>query len=133
PDAKVAAFYANDDFGKDYVLGMKDVLGDKYTKMIIAEESYETSEPSIDTHIIKLKATGANVLVNASSPKFAAQAIKKMAEIEWKPVHLLSDVSISIGSVMKPAGLDASEGVLSAMYFKEASDSRWANDPGMKK
>lgn len=133
PDAKVAVFYANDDFGKDYVLGMKDVLGDKYTKMIIAEESYETSEPSIDTHIIKLKATGANVLVNASSPKFAAQAIKKMAEIEWKPMHLLSDVSISIGSVMKPAGLDASEGVLSAMYFKEASDSRWANDPGMKK
>jgi ABC-type branched-subunit amino acid transport system substrate-binding protein len=132
-DPKVAVFYANDDFGKDYLLGLNDVFGGKSSKIIVAEESYENSEPSIDTHIIKLKATQADVLVNVSSPKFAAQAIKKMAEVEWKPMHLLSDVSISIGAVMKPAGLDASEGILSAVYFKDASDSQWANDPGMKK
>jgi branched-chain amino acid transport system substrate-binding protein len=133
PGAKVAVFYQNDDFGKDYVNGLKDVFGDKASSIIIAEESYETTEPSIDSHIVKLKGTGADVLVNISTPKFAAQAIKKMAELEWKPMHLLTDVSISIGAVMKPAGLEASEGVLSAGYLKDASDPQWANDEGMKK
>jgi branched-chain amino acid transport system substrate-binding protein len=133
PDAKVAVFYQNDDFGKDYVAGLKDVFGDKASKLIVAEESYETSEPSIDSHIVKLKGTAADVLVNISTPKFAAQTIKKMAEIEWKPMHLMTDVSISIGAVMKPAGLEASEGVLSAGYLKDASDPQWKNDDGMKK
>jgi branched-chain amino acid transport system substrate-binding protein len=133
PDAKVAVFYQNDDFGKDYVAGLKDVFGDKASSIIVAEESYETSEPSIDSHIVRLKATGADVLVNISTPKFAAQAIKKIAELEWKPMHLMTDVSISIGAVMKPAGLEASEGVLSAGYLKDASDPQWANDEGMKK
>ena len=133
PDAKVAVFYQNDDFGKDYVAGLKDVFGDQASKLIIAEESYETSEPSIDNHIVKLKGTGADVFVNISTPKFAAQAIKKMAEIDWKPMHLMTDVSISIGSVMKPAGFEASEGVLSAGYLKDASDPQWKNDEGMKK
>jgi branched-chain amino acid transport system substrate-binding protein len=133
PDARVAVFYQNDDFGKDYVAGLKDVFGDKASKLIVAEESYETSEPSIDSHIVKLKGTGADVLVNISTPKFAAQTIKKMAEIEWKPMHLMTDVSISIGAVMKPAGLEASEGVLSAGYLKDASDPQWKNDDGMKK
>jgi branched-chain amino acid transport system substrate-binding protein len=133
PDAKVAVFYANDDFGKDYLAGLKDVFGDRSSKVIVAEESYETSEPSIDSHIVKLKGTGADVFVNISTPKFAAQAIKKMAELEWKPMHLMTDVSISIGAVMKPAGLEASEGVLSAGYLKDASDSQWAGDDGMKK
>jgi ABC-type branched-subunit amino acid transport system substrate-binding protein len=133
PDAKVAVFYQNDDFGKDYVAGIKDIFGDKASKLIIAEESYETSEPSIDSHIVKLKDTGADVIMNISTPKFAAQAIKKMAEIGWKPMHLMTDVSISIGAVMKPAGLDASEGVLSAGYLKDASDPQWKNDEGMKK
>ena len=133
PDAKVAVFYQNDDFGKDYVAGLKDVFGDQTSKLIIAEESYETSEPSIDSHIVKLKGTGADVLVNISTPKFAAQAIKKMAEIDWKPMHLMTDVSISIGAVMKPAGFEASEGVLSAGYLKDASDPQWKNDEGMKK
>jgi ABC-type branched-subunit amino acid transport system substrate-binding protein len=133
PDAKVAVFYANDDFGKDYVAGLKEVFGEKTSSILIAEESYETSEPSIDSHIVKLKGTGADVFVNISTPKFAAQAIKKMAEMEWKPMHLMTDVSISIGAVMKPAGLEASEGILSAGYLKDASDSQWANDEGMKK
>ena len=133
PDAKVAVFYANDDFGKDYLAGLKDVFGDKASSIIVAEESYETTEPSIDSHIVKLKGTGADVLVNISTPKFAAQAIKKMAELEWKPMHVMTDVSISIGSVMKPAGLEASEGVLSATYIKDASDQQWKDDEGMKK
>ena len=133
PGAKVAVFYQNDDFGKDYVDGLKEVFGDKTSSILIAEESYETTEPSIDSHIVKLKGTGADVLVNISTPKFAAQAIKKMAELEWKPMHLMTDVSISIGSVMKPAGLEASEGVLSAGYLKDASDPQWKDDEGMKK
>ena len=133
PNAKVAIFYANDDFGKDYVNGIKDIFGDKAASLIVAEESYETTEPSIDSHIVKLKGTGADVFVNISTPKFAAQAIKKIAELEWKPMHILTDVSVSIGAVMKPAGLDASEGVLSAQYMKDASDPQWKDDEGMKK
>ncbi|MFT4121558.1 ABC transporter substrate-binding protein [Bradyrhizobium sp.] len=133
PDAKVALFYANDDFGKDYVAGIKEIFGDKASSLIVAEESYETTEPSIDSHIVKLKGTGANVFVNIATPKFAAQAIKKIAELEWKPMHLMTDVSISIGAVMQPAGLQASEGVLSAGYLKDASDPQWKDDEGMKK
>jgi ABC-type branched-subunit amino acid transport system substrate-binding protein len=133
PGAKVAVFYQNDDFGKDYLAGLKDVFGDKASSLIVAEESYETTEPSIDSHIVKLKGTGADVLVNISTPKFAAQTIKKLAELQWKPMHLMTDVSISIGAVMKPAGLDASEGVLSAGYLKDASDPQWKDDDGMKK
>ncbi|WP_316201564.1 MULTISPECIES: ABC transporter substrate-binding protein [unclassified Bradyrhizobium] len=133
PDAKVAIFYANDDFGKDYVAGIKDVFGDRAKSLIVAEESYETTEPSIDSHIVKLKGTGADVFVNIATPKFAAQAIKKIAELEWKPMQIMTDVSISIGAVMKPAGLEASEGVLSAQYMKDASDPQWKDDEGMKK
>ncbi|HLZ01355.1 MAG TPA: ABC transporter substrate-binding protein [Bradyrhizobium sp.] len=133
PNAKIAVFYQNDDFGKDYVTGLKDIFGEKAKELIVAEESYETTEPSIDSHIVKLKGTGADVLVDSTTPKFAAQTIKKMAELEWKPMHLLTDVSISIGAVMKPAGLEASEGILSAGYLKDASDPQWKGDEGMKK
>ncbi|MEO6945826.1 MAG: ABC transporter substrate-binding protein [Nitrobacter sp.] len=133
PDAKVAVFYANDDFGKDYVAGLKDVFGDNWPKIVIAQESYENSEPSIDSHIVKLKDSGADVFVNIATPKFAAQAIKKAAEIGWTPMQLLTNVAISIGAVMKPAGFEASEGVLSAGYLKDASDPQWADDEGMKK
>ena len=133
PNAKIAVFYQNDDFGKDYVAGLKDIFGEKTKELIVAEESYETTEPSIDSHIVKLKGTGADVFVDIATPKFAAQAIKKMAELQWKPMHLLTDVSISIGAVMKPAGLDASEGILSAGYLKDASDPQWKDDEGMKK
>ncbi|WP_456835853.1 MULTISPECIES: ABC transporter substrate-binding protein [unclassified Bradyrhizobium] len=133
PDGKIAVFYANDDFGKDYLLGLKDVLGDKYARMVVAEESFENSEPSIDTHVVKLKATGADIFINAATQKFAAQAIKKMHEIGWKPMHFLTDVSVSIGAVMTPAGFDAAEGIISASYRKDASDAQWKNNAGMKK
>jgi len=100
--------------------------------MIVAEESYETTEPTIDNHIVKLKSTGADVFVNITTPKFAAQAIKKTAEIEWKPLHILNNVSSSIGSVMKPAGFENGQGIISATYIKDVSDPQWNNDPGMK-
>jgi len=132
PDAKIAILYQNDDFGKDYLKGLKDGLGAK-ASMIVAEESYETTEPTIDGHIFKLKSTGANTFISITTPKFAAQAIKKLAEIEWKPLHIVSNVSASVGSVMKPAGFENSQGILSAAYLKDGADSQWDNDPGMKK
>jgi ABC-type branched-subunit amino acid transport system substrate-binding protein len=132
PDAKIAILYQNDDYGKDYVKGLKDGLGAKAASMIVAEESYETTEPSVDNHIVKLKSTDANVFFNVTTPKFAAQAIKKMAEIEWKPMHLLNNVSSSIGAVMKPAGFENGQGIISAAYLKDAADPQWDNDAGMK-
>jgi branched-chain amino acid transport system substrate-binding protein len=132
PDGKIAILYQNDDFGKDYLKGMKDGLGAKASQ-IIAEESYETTEPSIDGHIVKLKATGADVFISITTPKFAAQAIKKLAEIEWKPLHIVSNVSASVGGVIKPAGFENAQGVLSAAYAKDGADPQWDNDPGMKK
>src|SRR5438309_2605680 len=118
PDAKIAVLYQNDDYGKDYLKGLKDGLGAKAASMIVAEESYETSEPTIDNHMIKLKATGADVFINITTPKFAAQAIKKVAEIGWKPMHIVSNVSASVGSVIKPAGFENAQGILSAAYAK---------------
>ncbi|MGT2436860.1 ABC transporter substrate-binding protein [Bradyrhizobium betae] len=132
PDAKIAVLFQNDDYGKDYLKGLKDGLGSKATSMIVMEESYETSEPTIDNHIIKLKATGANVFMNITTPKFAAQAIKKNAEIGWKPLHFLNNVSASVGSVIKPAGFDAAQDVVSAAYLKDTTDKQWDNDAGMK-
>jgi branched-chain amino acid transport system substrate-binding protein len=133
PDAKIAILYQNDDFGKDYLKGTKDGLGAKASSMIIMEESYEISEPSIDGHIVKIKAANPDVLLIYTTPKFAAQTIKKTAELSWKPLQILTNVSISVGSVMKPAGFEASQGVLSAAYAKDSTDPQWANDPGMKR
>ena len=133
PNAKIAILYQNDDFGKDYLKGTLDGLGDKAKSMVVAEESYEVSEPTIDSHIVKLKATGADVLMIYTTPKFGAQTIKKTAEIEWKPLQIMTNVSASVGSVMKPAGFENSQGVLSAAYAKDGADSQWDNDPGMKK
>jgi branched-chain amino acid transport system substrate-binding protein len=132
PDAKIAVLYQNDDYGKDYLKGLKDGLGAKASSMIVAEESYETTEPTIDNHIVKLKSTGADVFFDVATPKFAAQAIKKVAEIEWKPLHILNNVSASVGSVIKPAGFENSQGIISANYIKDVSDPQWDNDPGMK-
>jgi branched-chain amino acid transport system substrate-binding protein len=132
PDARIGVLYQNDDFGKDYLKGFRDALGEK-SSMIIAEESYETAEPSVDGHVVKLKASGADVFISITTPKFAAQAIKKLAEIDWHPMHILSNVSASVGGVMKPAGFENSQGILSATYAKDGSDRRWDNDPGMKK
>jgi ABC-type branched-subunit amino acid transport system substrate-binding protein len=132
PGAKIAVLYQNDDYGKDYVKGLKDGLGAKAASMIVAEESYETTEPTVDNHIVKLKSTGADVFVDITTPKFAAQAIKKIAEIEWKPLHFLNNVSYSVGSVIKPAGFGNAQGIISAAYLKDVSDPQWDNDPGMK-
>jgi branched-chain amino acid transport system substrate-binding protein len=132
PDGKIAVLYQNDDFGKDYLKGLKDGFGAK-ASMIVAEESYETSEPSIDSHIVKLKATGADVFISITTPKFAAQAIKKLAEIDWHPMHIVSNVSASVGGVLQPAGFENSQGMLSAAYAKDGADPQWNDDPGMKK
>ena len=132
PDARISVLYQNDDFGKDYLKGLKDGLGAK-ASMIVAEESYETSEPTIDNHIVKLRASGADAFLSITTPKFAAQAIKKLAEIEWKPLHIVANVSSSIGGVIKPAGFENSQGILSAAYLKDASDPQWDKDPGMLK
>jgi branched-chain amino acid transport system substrate-binding protein len=132
PDAKIGILYQNDDYGKDYLKGFKDGLGAKATSMIVIEESYEVSEPTIDSHIVKMKATGADVFINITTPKFAAQAIKKNAEIGWKPLHFLNNVSASIGSVMKPAGFENAQDIISSNYLKDTSDPEWKDDPGMK-
>jgi ABC-type branched-subunit amino acid transport system substrate-binding protein len=132
PNAKIAVLYQNDDYGKDYLKGLKDGLGNKAASMIIAEESFETAEPTVDNHIVKLKSSGADIFVDIATPKFAAQAIKKVAEIEWKALHILNNVSISVGSVIKPAGFENAQGIISAAYLKDASDPQWDNDPGMK-
>jgi ABC-type branched-subunit amino acid transport system substrate-binding protein len=131
PNAKIAVLFQNDDYGKDYLKGLKDGLGAKAASMIVAEESYETTEPTIDSHIVKLKASGADVFVNITTPKFAAQAIKKVAEVGWKPLHFLNNVSASVGSVIKPAGYENAQDIVSANYVKDASDPQWNNDPGM--
>ncbi|XSC47474.1 ABC transporter substrate-binding protein [Bradyrhizobium sp. RDT10] len=131
PDARIAILYQNDDFGRDYLKGLRDGLGADVSK-IVAEESYETSAPTIDSQIIKLKTTGADVLVNISIPRFAAQGIRKLAEIGWKPLHLVTVISASIGQTMKPAGLENAQGVISAFFVKDATDVRWNDDGGMK-
>jgi branched-chain amino acid transport system substrate-binding protein len=130
PDAKVGILYQNDDYGKDYVKGFKDGANGKLK--IVSEQPYETSDPTVDSQIINLKASGADVLFNVTTPKFAAQAIKKAHEIGWQPIHLLNNVSNSVGSVLKPAGLDAAKGVLSTAYLKDPTDATWDNDPGKK-
>ncbi|UGY19372.1 ABC transporter substrate-binding protein [Bradyrhizobium septentrionale] len=132
PNAKIAVLFQNDDYGKDYLKGLKDGLGQKAASMIVAEESFETSQPTIDSNIVKLKASNADVFIDIATPKFAAQAIKKIAEIGWKPTHFLNNVSASVGSVIKPAGFENAQDIISAAYLKDASDKQWDNDPGMK-
>jgi branched-chain amino acid transport system substrate-binding protein len=133
PNAKVGVLYQNDDLGRDYLNGIKAGLGDKAATMIVAEASYEVSDPTIDSQILKLKSAGADLLFSASTPKFAAQTIKKVAELGWKPVHILDINATSVGAVMQPAGLEASKGVISVNYGKDPLDPTWKDDPGMKK
>jgi len=132
PNAKIAILYQNDDYGKDYVKGLKDGLGAKAASMIVVEESYEVSQPTIDSSIVKFKAADADVFFNVTTPKFAAQSIKKMAEVGWKPMHILNNVAASVGTVMKPAGFENSQGIISSSYMKDPTDAQWKNDPGMK-
>jgi branched-chain amino acid transport system substrate-binding protein len=131
-DAKIAVLYQNDDFGKDYIIGLREGLGDKADKMIVATKTYETTDPTVDSQIVALQASGADVLLTAAIPKFAAQAIRKVYDIGWKPTHLLSNVSISVASVMMPAGSEKSVGIISASYVKDPTDPQWQDTPEYK-
>ncbi|RTL71876.1 MAG: branched-chain amino acid ABC transporter substrate-binding protein [Hyphomicrobiales bacterium] len=128
-DAKIGVLMQNDDYGKDYFNGFKEGLGKENEKLIVQVSTYEVTDPTVDSQMIQLKNSGANVFFNITTPKFAAQAIKKAAEIDWKPVHYLNNVSSSFGAVFKPAGIEASQGILLALYRKDASDPQWANSP----
>lgn len=132
PDAKIAILYQNDDYGKDYVKGLKDGLKDKAASMIVAEASYETAEPSIDSQVLKLQSSGANTFFIFAIPKFAAQSIRKAYDIGWKPLTYLNNVSSGVAAVLQPAGLDKSVGLLSAVYLKDSHDPQWANATDVK-
>jgi branched-chain amino acid transport system substrate-binding protein len=131
PNAKIAVLYQNDDYGKDYLNGLRAGLGDK-AKMIVATQSYETTDPTVDQQLVALQASGADVLLTAATPKFAAQTVRKVYDIGWKPTHFLNSVANSVGTVMKPAGLEKGVGTISATFIMDPTDSRWQNDPGYK-
>jgi ABC-type branched-subunit amino acid transport system substrate-binding protein len=133
PDAKVGVLYQNDDLGKDYLSGLKAGLGDKAATMVVAEVSYELSDPTIDSQILRIKDAGADLFFSATTPKQAAQAIKKIAELGWHPLHILDINANSVGAVMKPAGLDASKGIISVGYAKDPSEPAAKDDPGMQR
>ncbi|MGY8704196.1 ABC transporter substrate-binding protein [Bradyrhizobium sp. 18BD] len=133
PNAKIGVLYQNDDLGKDYLNGLKADLGDKAAKMIVTEASYEVSDPTVDSQILKIKDAGADLFFSATTPKQAAQAIKKIAEIGWKPVQIVDINATSVGAVMKPAGLEAAKGVISVNYGKDPLDPTWKDDAGMKR
>jgi branched-chain amino acid transport system substrate-binding protein len=133
PQGKIGVLYQNDDSGRDYLKGLHDGLGEEAVKrMIVAELPYEPSDPTVDRQIVTLKTMGANIFFNEASPKFAAQAIKRAAEIGWKPVQFLASISNSVGSVLRPAGLEASTGILTTNYLKDATDPTWKDDPALK-
>jgi branched-chain amino acid transport system substrate-binding protein len=132
PDAKVGILYQNDDYGKDYLKGFKDGLGDKAAKMIVSEVTYEVTDATVDSQIVTLKGAGADVFFNITTPKFAAQAIRKAYDIDWHPLHFLNNVSNSVGAVLTPAGLEKSANIISTVYYKDASDPQWKNDPEYK-
>jgi branched-chain amino acid transport system substrate-binding protein len=126
-DAKIAVLYQNDDYGKDYLQGLHDGLGAQASKLIVAEKSYETSDPTVDSQIIALKESGANVFFNVTTPKFASQAIRKVYDIGWKPLQFLNNVSTSVSSVLKPAGFEKAVGIVSTYYLKDPTDPQWRN------
>ena len=131
-DPKLAVLYQNDDFGKDYLIGLKDALGDKYDSVVIKTASYEVTDPTIDSQAITLQGSGANVLLTAATPKFAAQMIRKIYDIGWKPMHFMTNVSVSVGSVITPAGADKAVGMITAGYEKDWTDPRWRQDAGLQ-
>jgi branched-chain amino acid transport system substrate-binding protein len=132
PNAKIAILYQNDDFGKDYIVGLEEVLGDKAKSMIVQKTSYEVSDPAIDSQVVSLQSSGADTLLVAATPKFAAQTIRKVHDIGWKPTFVLSNVSTSVGAVITPAGPDKAVGIISAAYIKDPVDPTWKNDAAMK-
>jgi branched-chain amino acid transport system substrate-binding protein len=131
PGKTIGILYQNDDFGKDYVIGMHDGLGDLASKMIVIESSYETSAPTVDSQVVQIKGANPDIFVNIATPKFAAQAIKKVGELAWHPIQFVTNVSASVGGVMKPAGYENDQGILSAAYLKDPKDPQWKNDPAM--
>jgi branched-chain amino acid transport system substrate-binding protein len=133
PNAKIGVLYQNDDFGKDYVLGLKDVMGEKYDRMVVASVPYEVAMPTVESQVVAIKSAHPDIFVNIATPKFAAQAIKKLAELDWHPVHIMTNVSASVGAVLKPAGLDNSKGILSAGYQMDVTDPQWDSYPGMQR
>jgi len=132
PNAKIGILYQNDDMGRDYVAGLKSGLGTKASSMIVGEASYEVTDPTVDSQVVKLKSTGADLFFDASTPKFAAQAIRKLADLAWTPVHILDINASPISATLKPAGLDISKGIISTNYGKDPNDPQWKDDPGVK-
>ncbi len=129
PNAKIAVLYQNDDFGKDYLIGLREALGDKADKLIIATQTYETTDPTVDSQLVSLQGSGADVLLTAAIPKFAAQAIRKVYDIGWKPTHFMTNVSSSVGAVFRPAGPEKGIGIISAAYGKDPTDPQWKDAP----
>jgi branched-chain amino acid transport system substrate-binding protein len=132
PNAKVGVLYQNDDYGKDYLKGFEDAFGDAARKIIVSKQSYEVTDPTVDSQIVNLKNSGANVFFNITIPKFAVQAIKKAHDIGWKPTHFLNNVSSSVDVVIKPAGIEASRGLITCLYLKDPTDPQWDKDPAMQ-
>jgi branched-chain amino acid transport system substrate-binding protein len=131
PGKTIGVLYQNDDFGKDYLIGLHEALGAQADKLILIEASYETSAPTVDSQVVQIRGANPDIFINVTTPKFAAQAIRKIAELSWHPVHFLTNVSVSVGAVMKPAGFDNEQGILSAAYLKDPKDPQWKNDPSM--
>ena len=132
PDSKIGVLYQDDDFGKDYLRGVTDGLGDKAKSMIVVSASYETTDPTVDSQVLDMKARDVDVFVNTAIPKFAAQAIRKAAEIEWQPLHILSSIGSSIGATLKPAGLEHCRGLVTDAFLKDSTDPKWQDDAGFK-
>jgi ABC-type branched-subunit amino acid transport system substrate-binding protein len=132
PGKTIGILYQNDDFGKDYISGLKDVLGDDYAKLVISEVPFEITVPTVDSQVVSIKSANPDIFVNIGTPKFAAQAIKKVAELNWHPIHFMTNVSASVGATLKPAGLENAKDILSAGYIKDITDPQWDNDPTMK-
>jgi branched-chain amino acid transport system substrate-binding protein len=133
PEGKISILYQNDDYGRDYLKGIEDGLGDRAASMIVAKEAYEAADPTVDSQIVSLRAKGADIFISITTPKFAAQSIRKVAELGWRPLFILNNVSASIGSVIRPGGFENAQGIVSAAYLKHATDPQWDTDPGMNK
>ena len=132
PDARIGVLYQNDDYGKDYLIGFRDGLGDQADKMIVKVTSYEVTDPTVDSQIVSLQAAGATLFFNIATPKFSAMAIRKVFDIGWRPIQIVDSVGSSTGAAMKPAGFERTQGIISAHYQKDATDPRWTDDPGMQ-
>ncbi|HEX7966986.1 MAG TPA: ABC transporter substrate-binding protein [Stellaceae bacterium] len=132
PDARIAVLYQNDDYGKDYVAGLREGLAERYAAMVVAEASYEVTDPTVDSQIVTLQSSGADVFVDIAGPKFAAQAIRKSYDIGWRPLHFLNTVGSAVGAVLEPAGLEKSIGIITARYYKDPTDTQWQDDPAYR-